>query len=104
MEIHNHLDSTKGIVADNRHRFITHNAWYIGPDGPLEKIFGIVITNSDDRMIAVRSVAEQHILEDFNGYIPTVSDYVDEMPFRPWMSAIEPPPSAKNRNQTKSDE
>ena len=55
LPIHNHLDSTKGIVADNRHRFITHNAWYIGPDGPLESIFGVVITNSE----AERSQREQ---------------------------------------------
>ena len=78
LEIHNHLDSTKSVVADNRHRFITHNAWYIGPDGPLEKIFGIVITNSDGRKIAVRAIAEQHLLEDFGGFIPTLNDYINE--------------------------
>ena len=32
LPIHNHMDSTKGAFADNRHRAITPNAWYIGPD------------------------------------------------------------------------
>src|SRR5262249_3937686 len=72
LAIHNHLDSTKGAFADNRHRAITPNAWYIGPDGPLERAFGPALTNSDGRRVPVRSVAEQHVLEDFGGFIPTL--------------------------------
>jgi len=94
------LDSTKGVVADNRHRAMTHNAWYIGPDGPLEKAFGIVITNSEGHMIAVRAIAELHLLEDFGGYIPSLQDYLQSMTCEPWMNGHAPPPSAKRLKET----
>ncbi len=91
--IHNHMDSTKGAVADNRHRAVTHNAWYIAPDGPLELAFGVTLTNSDGKDIPVRTIAEQHILEDFGGFIPTLQDFLCEMEYKPWMNGIGEPPS-----------
>jgi hypothetical protein len=94
--IHNHLDATKGAFADNRHRAITHNAWYVGPDGPLERIFGVTITNSEGVQVPVRSVAEQHILEDFGGFIPTLQDFLVAMEFKPWMNGQGDPPSKLN--------
>jgi hypothetical protein len=93
LAIHNHLDSTKGAFADNRHRTITHNAWYIGPDGPLEKVFGAAIVNSDGRSVPVRSVAEQHVLEDYGGFIPTLQDFLVAMEYKPWMDGRGDPPS-----------
>ncbi len=96
LEIHNHLDSTKGAFADNRHRAITHNAWYIGPDGPLERAFGPVLTNSDGRKVPVRSIAEQHVLEDFGGFIPTLQDFLCELSYKPWMNGLGDPPSRRN--------
>ena len=75
LEIHNHMDSTKGAFADNRHRAITHNAWYVGPNGPLELAFGVTIENSDGKSVSVRSIGEQHILEDFGGFIPHASGF-----------------------------
>jgi len=40
----------------------------------------------------VRSIAEQHILEDFrNKFIPTLQDYLSNMKLLPWMdNAIGP--------------
>ncbi len=94
--IHNHLDATKGAFADNRHRAITQNAWYVGPDGPLERIFGVTLTNSEGVRVPVRSVAEQHILEDFKGFIPTWQDFLGAMEYKPWMSGQGDPPSKLN--------
>ena len=83
IEIHNLLDSSKSVVADNRHRALTHNSWFLFI---LEKIFGITITNKDGNKVSVREIGEQHILEDFGGkFIPTPQDYISEMQFKDWM-------------------
>jgi hypothetical protein len=98
IEIHNLMDSSKGCIGDNRHRCITHNSWFISADGPLERIFGVVIKNSDGKQVSVRDVGEQHILEDFGmRFIPTPQDYLQEMEMVPWMNngRNSIPPSAK---------
>lgn len=98
LPIHQHMDSTKGCIADNRHRVLTHNSWYISANGPLELIFGVVIINSEGRKISVRDIGEQHILEDFGGrFIPTPQDWLEQLPMQPWMNngKGEPPPSYK---------
>lgn len=85
--IHNLLDSSKGVIGDNRHRALTHNSWFISADGPLERIFGVVITNSDGKEVSVRDVGEQHILEDFGmKFIPSAQDYLQEMEYKSWMN------------------
>ena len=87
LPIHNLMDSSKGAIADNRHRTLTHNSWFIGADGPLEKIFGPVIINSSGREVSVRDIGEQHILEDFGmKFIPTAQDYLQEMEIKDWMN------------------
>ena len=108
-EIHDFMDSSKGAIADNRHRVLTHNAWFISevierchfansgemtPDGRFPTII-----NSDGRAISVRDIAEQHVLEDFGmRFIPSAQDYIVEMPMAPWMNNIPKsmPPSMKN--------
>lgn len=98
MEIHNLMDSSKGCICDARHRALTHNSWFIACDGPLERIFGVVITNSDGRSVSVRDIGEQHILEDFGmRFIPTPQDYLQEMEPMPWMNndRNDAPPSSK---------
>lgn len=88
MPIHNMMDSSKSTIADSRHRALTHNTWFIGPDGPLEKMFGYEITNSDNRRVSVRDIGERHILEDFGGrFIPSAQDYLAEMDMKDWMVA-----------------
>lgn len=83
--IHNLMDSSKGAIPDNRHRALTHNSWFLSVI--LEKIFGTHLTNSDGKVVAVREVGEQHVLEDFNGrFIPTAQDYIQEMEMKNWMN------------------
>lgn len=87
LPIHQLIDSSKGAMADNRHRALTHNSWFIGPDGILERVFGTSITNSAGRVVAVRTIGEQHILEDFRGrFIPSVQDYLEHMDLQRWMN------------------
>jgi hypothetical protein len=87
LPIHNLMDSSKDCIGDNRHRCLTHNSWFIGADGPLEKIFGPIIINSDGREVSVRDIGEQHILEDFGmKFIPTAQDYLQEIEIKNWMN------------------
>lgn len=84
MDIHNLMDSSKSAIADNRHRALTHNAWFIG--FVLEAVFGSTRVNGDDRTYSVRDIGEQHVLEDFQGkFIPTAQDYLSEIEFKDWM-------------------
>lgn len=92
MDIHTFMDASKSSVADNRHRFLTHNAWFISFVIP--RVFGETFTNSDGRTVSTRDVAERHCLEDFGGFIPTAQDYAMAMKLEPWMNnGREKPPS-----------
>lgn len=96
IEIHNLLDSSKGTIADSRHRALTHNAWFLSTI--LERIFGVTITNSDGRTVSVRDVGEQHVLEDYKKrFIPSAQDFLQEIEVKEWMVAGsgEPPSSYK---------
>ena len=85
IEMHNLLDSSKGAIADNRHRSLTHNSWFLSVI--LEKIFGVVIKNSGGDDVSVRDVGEQHVLEDYGGkFIPSAQDFLAEMEYREWMT------------------
>ncbi len=93
IDIHNLLDSSKGAIADSRHRALTHTSWFLFI---LEKIFGVTITTSAGRTLSVREIGEQHILEDFRGrFIPTPQDYLEGIPCQEWMISGkgEAPPS-----------
>jgi hypothetical protein len=95
LDIHNMMDSSKAIIADNRHRIFTHNAWFISTI--IERIFGVAIQNSDGKQIATRDIAEQHVLEDFGGkFIPTGQDYVQELQLKNWMNGNGFPSSRLN--------
>jgi hypothetical protein len=79
--IHDWFDSSKVILADFRHRALRHHAegcWMA------ETIFGITITNSAGRIVPVRLIAEQHILEDL-GRVPSFADWVRCIKPEPWM-------------------
>ncbi len=95
IEIHSLLDLSKGAVADHRHRVVTHNAFFIGVI--LEKIpfhnsappvggLYTTIINSDGKHVSVRDIGEQHCLEDFKGFIPTLQDYTDSLTMESWMN------------------
>jgi hypothetical protein len=87
LPIHNLMDSSKSALGDNRHRALTHNTWFIGPDGILERVFGVVIRNSEGREVSVRDIGEQHVLEDFgHRFIPSAQDYLEGIEWQPWMN------------------
>lgn len=84
LEIHNLMDSSKATIADNRHRALTHNSWFIGTI--LERIFGVTFVNSDGRVVSVRDIGEQHVLEDYGRkFIPSAQDFLQEIEFKSWM-------------------
>ena len=98
LEIHVLLDSSKMAFADNRHRALTHNSWFV--NHILPKIFGSTITNSDGKRISVIDIAEQHVLEDFSyNFIPTAQDYLIEMNKSSWMHGQGLPASACSKTQ-----
>ena len=82
LPVHEKMDSTKMAHAEVTHRCVFHSAFgiYI-----IEDIFGRTLTNSDGKEVFVRDVAEQHVLEDL-GFIPSLSDWLREMPAQPWMA------------------
>ena len=84
MEIHVFMDSSKGTISDNRHRALTHNAWFIM--NVLPRVFGHTFINSDGREISTRDIGEQHVAEDYGmKFIPTAQDFLQGIPHQPWM-------------------
>ncbi len=77
LAIHNWFDETKAWIGHSNHRAFRHHSEGIFE---CEKIFGPMFTNSDDKVVYTRYVAEQHIKEDCYNYIPTA---------REWVQAIE---------------
>jgi hypothetical protein len=82
LKIHDWFDQTKSHVGNNCHRAILHNSFGVFL---AEQMFGHVITNSENKQVSVREIGEQHIFEDL-GFIPTVSDYLENLQYQPWMS------------------
>jgi hypothetical protein len=82
LPIHEKMDSTKAAHAEVTHRCVFHSAFGIFL---IEELFGRTLVNSDGREVFVRDVAEQHVLEDL-GCIPSLSDWLNEMPAKPWMA------------------
>jgi hypothetical protein len=83
MAIHAWFDQTKAHLADARHRAILHSSFGIFL---CEQVFGVTLKNSDGKEIPVRVIGEQHVKEDMGGGIPTIQDWLLELPLRPWMA------------------
>lgn len=84
LPIHDLLDSSKGCIADSRHRALTHNTWFLSVI--LEKVFGHNITNSDGKKVSVRDIGERHVLEDYSQrFIPSAQDFLETIEWEPWM-------------------
>jgi len=79
--IHDWFDQTKAHFPDMRHRAILHSSFGIYL---CEQQFGTNITNSDGKIVSVRDIGEQHVIDDM-GRIPTIQDYLNEMPFYNWL-------------------
>ena len=84
LDIHQMMDSSKGCVADVRHRAMFHHAYgcFI-----MEHIFGVERVNSDGKTYSVRDVAEDHIMEDL-GHIPSFEKYLATMQMEKWMGGM----------------
>ena len=81
LSLHQWFDQSKAILADPRHRALRQHAEGIFL---AETIFGETITNSADRVVSVRLIGEQHVLEDL-GTIPSFADWARLIEPRPWM-------------------
>ncbi len=79
--IHDFIDSSKIAVPDMRHRSMLHSAWGVYL---VERVFGILITNSEGKKVSTRDIAEEHVIDDL-GFIPTMQDYLQHMTLEPWM-------------------
>lgn len=84
MKIHEVMDSSKSITSLPTHRAITHNTYFISYIMPL--IFGETFKRaSDGKEISTRDICEQHVAEDFKGFIPSASDFLDALNVDDWM-------------------
>jgi hypothetical protein len=79
--IHDWFDESKAHMADFRHRALRHHSEGIFM---AEKLFGSTITNSDNRVVMVRYIGEQHVQEDL-GHIPSISDWFRQIKPESWM-------------------
>jgi hypothetical protein len=89
LKFHNWFDQTKAHVADMRHRALLHNAFGIYL---LEQQFGVYFTNSDGKVVQVRDIGEQHVLEDL-GRIPSLDECFRNLPMENWFGG----PIRKNK-------
>lgn len=81
IHIHEFFDESKKCLGDVRHRALLHNTF---GTFLVEKIFGRTIL-VNGQPISVKEIAEQHILDDL-GFIPTVQDWLKDLPIKTWMS------------------
>lgn len=82
IEIHEWFDQTKSHLPDARHRAILHSSFGIFL---AQQVFGeVIVRKSDGKPVPTRLLGEQHILEDM-GFIPTVQDWLKELPMKSWM-------------------
>lgn len=103
LAIHMKMDCSKAYLSDNRHRALTHHGFWIHE--VMIPIFGYTITNSDEKVVSVKDICEQHILEDFGmRFIPTAQDYLEHLDFKEWMQngLADNPSSAKRITQRDS--
>lgn len=80
--IHDWFDATKEMEPSFRHRALRHHSQGIFE---CERVFGISIKNSDGKDVPVRVIGEQHVMEDFSGFIPTVHDWLKNINKEVWM-------------------
>lgn len=81
LAIHQWFDESKAFLADFRHRALRHHAEGIFL---CERIFGVTIVNADGRNIPVRTIGEQHVMEDL-GRVPSAADWLTRIRAEPWM-------------------
>lgn len=83
LPIHNWFDAKKESYCDFRHRALRHHAEGIFE---CERVFGITITNSEGHKVPVRYIGEQHVMEDCDGRVPSLADWLSKITPEPWMA------------------
>ncbi|WP_235971579.1 DUF6915 family protein [Palleronia pontilimi] len=86
IDLHAWFDESKSQTADFRHRALRHHAEGIFM---LERFFDATITASTGRVVPVRLIGEQHVIEDL-GFIPSFADWVRCIRPEPWMGRAQP--------------
>ena len=89
LEIHQFMDSAKEHLGTIVHRIVLHNTFGISL---AERIFGDIvqtgtgkfvrqnfIMNSDGKRVYIRDIAQDHVLEDMHGIIPTMSELFEDI-------------------------
>ena len=76
LPIHDFMDSSKSAHASVKHRAVLHSAFGIFL---AERVFGHNVTNSAGRLVSVRDIAEQHVLEDLG------TIWLEHMSIETWM-------------------
>lgn len=76
LPIHKFLDSTKLHLTTWQHRCILHSTFGVDI---CEQVFGDVIDNGEGKLIEVRYIAIQHIIEDL-GFVPTIKEWLHDLP------------------------
>ena len=84
--LHNWFDASKIILADPRHRALRHHAEGIFA---LETAYGTTLTNSAGRIVPVRLIGEQHVIEDL-GFIPSFADWARLITPAAWVTRGNP--------------
>lgn len=82
LDIHEFLDSSGATHGNVTHRALLHHAFGCTI---VEKVFGLLRANSAGRKYSPYVIAQEHIYQDL-GYIPSVSDYLNNMQLQPWMA------------------
>lgn len=81
IHIHDFFDSTKAAWADIRHRAVLHSTFGIFL---VEKVFGTTMINSEGKVVNIRDIGEDHVVEDC-GQIPTIEKWLSKIPVEDWM-------------------
>ena len=86
LQLHQWFDESKSITADFRHRALRHHAEGIFM---LERFFGPTLSLSTGRIVPVRLIGEQHVMEDL-GRIPSFADWAAAIRPEAWMARAQP--------------
>lgn len=81
LDIHNWFDATKEHYANFRHRALRHHAEGIFE---CERLFGVVIKNSEGKDVPTRIIGEEHVVQDLSR-IPSIKDWLCCIQAEPWM-------------------
>lgn len=80
LHIHDLMDIGKSSLPDVRHRALFHHNY---GGAMVEKLLGHGIMNSDNKLVSIKEICDQHVVEDLS-YIPDIADYFACIPEEDW--------------------